>query len=90
MKQLSQSVVFIDTNPKQERVAVLKNSSAIDQLDDDDTDVFQKSLVDRYQHRPQNLKSMCLAEFAATYVANYRYDDDSDVLPPSESEVTSS
>ena len=40
------------------------------QLDDDDTNVFQKSLIDRYQHRPQQLQSMCLAEFAATYVVS--------------------
>ena len=91
MKQLSRSVVFIDTNPKNERIAVLKNSQALEQLDDSDVDVFQKSLVDRYQHRPQEIRSMCLAEFAATYVTNYK-EDDGDALPPteSESETTSS
>ena len=41
MKQLSRSVVFVDTNTKHERAAVLKNYSAIEQLDDD-TDIFQK------------------------------------------------
>ena len=40
MKQLSRSVVFVDTNPKHERIAVLKNTAAIEQLEDDD-DVFQ-------------------------------------------------
>ena len=50
MKQLSRSVVFVNTNPKNERIAVLKNSQALEQLDDSDVDVFQKSLVDRYQH----------------------------------------
>ena len=52
MKQLSRSVVFVDTNPKNERFAVLKDSSALSQLHDDDTNVFQKSLIDRYEHRP--------------------------------------
>ena len=53
--------------------------------------VFQKSLIDRHQHRPQQLQSMCLAEFAATYTTDYRQDNDSsDVLPPSDSDVTSS
>ena len=28
MKQLSRSVIFVDTNPKNERIAVLKNSHA--------------------------------------------------------------
>ena len=37
MKQLSRSVVFVDTNPKNERIAVLKDKNALDQLDDEDT-----------------------------------------------------
>ena len=60
MKQLSRSVVFVDTNLKHERIAVLKTNDSLSQLDDDDTNVFQKSLIDRYQHRPQQLSSMCL------------------------------
>ena len=91
MNQLSRSVVFVDTNPKHEWIAVLKNTAAIEQLedDDDDDDVFQKSLIDRYQHRPHDLDSMCLADFAANYVTSYKPKDQSDVLPPSESETTS-
>ena len=85
MKQLSRSVVFVDTNPKNERIAVLKNSQALEQLDDGDVDVFQKSLIDRHQHRPQDMQSMYLAEFAATYVTNYQKEDDGDALPPVES-----
>ena len=67
--------MFVNTNPKHERIAVLKNNDSLSQLDDDDTNVFQKSLIDRYQHRPQQLSSMCLAEFTATYVTNYTSDD---------------
>ena len=90
MKQLSRSVVFVDTNPKSERIAMLKSKDMLSQLDDDDTDVFNKSLIDRYQHRPRELQSMCLAEFAATFVTNYRHDDDNcDALPPTESEILS-
>ena len=52
---------------------------------------FKKSLIDRYQHRPRQIQSMCLAEFAATYVTNYRQSDDSecDALPASETDTTS-
>ena len=64
MKQLSRSVVFTDTNPKHKRIAVWKDSNALKDLDNDDTNVFQKSL-DRYEHRPNELESMCLAIFAA-------------------------
>ena len=89
MKQLSRSVVFVDS--KYERIAVLKDSKSLKDLRDDDTNVFQKSLIEIYQHRPPQLQSMCLAEFAATYIADYRQDSDSsDVLRPSDSDVTSS
>ena len=91
MKQLSRCVVFVNTNPKHERIAVLKNPDLLSQLEDDDTNVFQKSLIDRYQHRPQQLSSMCLAEFAATFATDYKPDDSmtNDVLPDIESDTTS-
>ena len=88
MKLLSRSVLFVNTNTKNERIAVLKSSDSLSQLEDDDTNVFQKSLIDRYQHRPQSLRDMCLAEFAATYVVNYECDE-CDALRAPESEVTS-
>ena len=88
MKQLSRSVVFVDTSPKNERIAVLKNNALLSQLEDNDTNVFQKSLIDRYQHRPQQLSFMCLAEFAATYVVKYERNK-CDALPAPESDVTS-
>jgi hypothetical protein len=50
--------------------------------------MIQKSLIDRYQHRPQKLSSMCLAEFPATYVVKYKRND-CDALPAPESDVTS-
>ena len=89
MKQLSRAVVFVDTNVKKDRIAVLKGRDAIDQLDSDDTNVFQKSLVDRYKHRPEQLQTMCLAEFAASYSTCYNIKDDeiyNDELPDTDSE----
>ncbi len=35
MKQLSRSVICVDTNPKCNRICVLKDFNAISQLDDD-------------------------------------------------------
>jgi len=49
MKQLGRAVVLVDTNPKSERIAVLKDSVTLSQLEDDDSDVFQKAwLVGMY------------------------------------------
>lgn len=66
MKQLSRAVVFVDTNPSDKRISVVKSAAELSKLDDDDQNVFCKSLVERYQHRPVELESMNLAEFAAT------------------------
>lgn len=55
---------------------------ALDNMHKDDTDVFQKSFIDRYCHRPQIVQSMCLAEFAASYNVDYcDKDPPNDVLP---------
>ena len=62
----------------------------LSQLEDDDTDVFYKNLIDRYQHRPKELHDMCLDEFAATFVTNYGSDDsECDALPPVDNEIMS-
>ena len=93
MKQLSRSVIFVDTNAKKDRIAVLKNTNTLKQLDDEDTNVFQKSLIDRYQHRLEQIGSMCLAEFASTYATNYNArdgnDGNTDALPGYESQLSS-
>ena len=67
--------------PKSNRIGVLKDFNTISKLEDDDDNVFQKSLIDRYERRPHSLDSMCLAEFAANYVTSYKNDDNDDVLP---------
>ena len=71
MKKLTRDVVFINTSPKSERVTVLKSSKHLKDLHDDDTNVFCKSVVDRYEHRPRQLANMCLAEFVANYQVKY-------------------
>ncbi len=75
LKQLSRAVIFVDTNPKKDRISVLKSRDDITKLDNDDTNVFQKSLIDRYQNRPAQLSNVCLAEFVATYSTDYKPKD---------------
>ena len=91
MKQLSRAVIFVHTNPKEERIAVLKSPDVIEQLDEEDINVLRNSLVDRYMHRPQQLRNMCLAEFAATYCTAYYAKNDeinNITLPDTEDQST--
>ena len=76
VKKLSREVVFINTNDKKERIAVLKIPEQIRTLDEDDIDAFQKTLIDRYQHRPVQISDTCLAEFTATYSTEYKPNND--------------
>ena len=83
LKMLSRSVVYVDSNTKEDRIAVLKDDPFLIMLDENDTNIFKKSLTDRYQHRPHSLQLMCLAEFAANYTTDYNFadDEDTDIVP---------
>ncbi|KAJ8048786.1 hypothetical protein HOLleu_01245 [Holothuria leucospilota] len=70
LKRSSRQVVFINTNPKDKRVAMLKRKDVIDKMEDDE-DFFQTSLLDRYQARPDSLEDVTLAEFTASYRPMY-------------------
>ena len=67
MKRMTRSVLYVDTNIKKDRIGVLKPNKLIEGLDDDDPNVFCPSIIDRYEHRPLELRDICLAEFAANY-----------------------
>ena len=84
LKQLSRKVVLVNTDLKQERVCILKKPNLLRDMEDDDENIFQTSLIDRYTARPATLNDKCLAEFAANYTTRNGQDVDeesSDTLP---------
>ena len=83
LKKLSRKCVFINTDPKNERIAMTKPLSSIQNFDNDEEDLYLKSLMDRYAARPNQLENMCLAEFAANYDIKYsqKSEDDNDHTP---------
>ena len=88
MKQLSRSVVFLNTNVATERISVLKPLQHLEMMHDEDEDVFHKSMIDRYIHRPLELESMCFAEFGANYTVVYK-EESQDSLPLMNEDATS-
>ena len=36
----------------------------------DDTNVFASNVIDKYENQPDDLHSMCLADFASSYISN--------------------
>ena len=71
MKKLSRKCVFINTSPQNERVTMTKPLTSIQELENDEEDVYLINLIDRYAARPDQLENMCLAEFAANYDVKY-------------------
>ena len=63
----SRKVVSVSTSMKDERVSLPKPKSQLQQLHDDDEDVFTTSVIDRYAARPLALQDICLATFAVMY-----------------------
>ena len=60
---------------KQNRVSLPKTQGQLYKMDNDDTNVFATSIIDRYAARPNNLKEMCLASFAMNYDVFIETDD---------------
>lgn len=71
LKRASRKVVFVNTAPKDIRVSLLKPRRILQEMDNDDEDIFSTSPLDRYAARPDVLDNMCLAEFSATYTTGY-------------------
>ena len=76
LRRCSQSVVFINTDNKESRDALLLPFSQLQKLDDDNEDVYCKNIIDRYAARPKHCEDMCLAQFAASYTYNRRIAED--------------
>jgi len=64
--------VFVPADLPQNRVVFLKPISVISAMDDDQEDIFQKSIIDKYALRPTSLGNICLAYFAVWYLTLYK------------------
>ena len=67
LQRCSRGVVFINTDNKESRDALLLPFSQLQKLDDDNDDVYCKNIIDQYAARPKHCEEMCLTQFAANY-----------------------
>jgi len=88
LKRSSRQVVFVNTNPPDERVYLLKSN--IDRLSDD-AEVAESNVIRRYSQRPQSLEPVSLAEYVAYYdcTRSLEPDSNSDDEYPDEAEPVS-
>ena len=63
----SKNVLFINTHLREKRDLVPKKKAELDFMADDDENVFEDTLHDRYEARPDSWESTCLADFGTWY-----------------------
>ena len=48
---------------------MLKSQSILEKMHPEDTNVFASNIIDKYENRPDDLHSLCLADFVSNYVS---------------------
>ena len=69
MRHSNIDVLYVPTGLKMNRTRMLKSLSTLEKMYPDDTNVFASNIIDKFKNRPDNLHSMCLADFASSYVS---------------------
>ena len=67
LRRSSRAVKYINTNPREDRVSIMLPQNKIQEMEDEDEDVFASSIIDKYAARPTALDDKCVAWFAANY-----------------------
>ena len=63
----SPEVIFIPSDPPNDRHGILKPRRELESLPDNSTEVFQKGIFERYQNRPDSLANMCYTDYKTFY-----------------------
>lgn len=74
----SRQVVLLHTDLPENRTKLLKPMKVIQGLDDDDKNLYQEGMLEKYQLRPDSIEHVCLADFAAKYSYSRKVNADSD------------
>ena len=72
LRTCSPGIYFINTNLPNNRIRMIKPKEELELLPDNSTDIFKKSITDRYMDWPTcgkfaYLKTVCFAQFASLY-----------------------
>ena len=81
LRKCSPGISFINTNLPDNRIMMIKSKEELELLPDNSTDIFKKSIIDRYMDRPTcgkfaSLKTACLGQFASLYYKKTSSDND--------------
>ena len=77
MRSSKIDTLFILTGKKENRIRALKPRSVLENMHPDDNNIYAPNILDKYAHRPDKpneMKDMCLADFATMYVHHKAYE----------------
>ncbi|XP_053407909.1 uncharacterized protein LOC128559625 [Mercenaria mercenaria] len=77
LRRSSRSVVFVNTNPPEDRVALIKPYQKLKEMSKNSTSIEADNCIKRYQRRPNTMSELCLADFIAWFDAHYTNKSDS-------------
>ena len=66
MRHSNIDVLYVRTGLKKNRTRMLKSLSILEKMHPDDTNVFASNIIGKYENRPNNLQSLCLADFSSS------------------------
>ena len=76
LRKTSPGVIFANSNLPENRYRILKSEEEISNMEEGETDIFKKNMLERYMNRPDHnfrkgryaaLENLCYAQFLANY-----------------------
>ena len=67
LSRCTRANVYINTNPANKRVRILKSKPVLMGMEQDSVDILLSGLIEHYMQRSDELEETCLAKFAAWY-----------------------
>ena len=68
MRHSNIDVLYVPTGLKKNRTRMLKSLSSLEKMHPDNVNAFASNIIDKCENRPDHPHSMCLADFASSYV----------------------
>lgn len=83
LARATRQVVFINTSPPEKRTFLLKQTSVLEKMSPNSTDIESDNDINRYSKRPEVLANLCLADYISQLEVKYpqkndTHQDDSD------------
>lgn len=86
-RQSTRDVVFIDTNPADQRTVLLKSFTALKELSSSSTNVESDTILKRYIRRPREIIQYCYADFVSWFDTSFEQYKKSNTCLDTENEL---